>query len=176
MRNVYVFKLDCMNSNAIGGKPLFPQWSNHVYPQFLPSSHPHSCHNMYSVTSTLSSQPVNHRIATRHYSAPINHTGQKIPIVGCSPYAVQSSAPAFVVLKKFSNANAYCFYDFLFRSNYSWFFDLCTNIYNFLRRCFIIISSFFYLFYFFMVYAEMMYLINSATYLYYLLHEYKLHL
>ncbi|XP_065209719.1 neurobeachin isoform X2 [Planococcus citri] len=64
----------CMNNNTIGGRPLFPQWSNHVYPQFLPSSHPHSCHNTYPVTSTLPSQPVNHRIATRHYSAPINHS------------------------------------------------------------------------------------------------------
>ncbi|XP_075235222.1 A kinase anchor protein rugose [Lycorma delicatula] len=25
-----------------GTRPLFPQWSHHVYPQFLPNSHPHS--------------------------------------------------------------------------------------------------------------------------------------
>ncbi|XP_072155979.1 neurobeachin isoform X4 [Bemisia tabaci] len=31
-----------MISGGGGGRPLFPQWSHHVYPQFLPNSHPNS--------------------------------------------------------------------------------------------------------------------------------------
>lgn len=67
--------LDCMNNNAISGRPLFPQWSNHVYPQFLPSSHPHSTQTAYPITSSLPTQPANHRLAARHYSAHLSHPG-----------------------------------------------------------------------------------------------------
>lgn len=30
----------CVSLGAAGSRPLFPQWSHHVYPQFLPGGHP----------------------------------------------------------------------------------------------------------------------------------------
>lgn len=29
-----------LSNNTAGSRPLFPQWSHHVYPQFLPGGHP----------------------------------------------------------------------------------------------------------------------------------------
>ncbi|OXU29413.1 hypothetical protein TSAR_000567 [Trichomalopsis sarcophagae] len=38
-----------------GGRPLFPQWSHHVYPQFLPGSHPNANAN------------ANHHVSQHHH-------------------------------------------------------------------------------------------------------------
>ncbi|XP_031781588.1 neurobeachin isoform X6 [Nasonia vitripennis] len=41
-----------------GGRPLFPQWSHHVYPQFLPGSHPNANAN------------ANHHVSQHHHEHP----------------------------------------------------------------------------------------------------------
>ncbi|XP_048511859.1 neurobeachin isoform X4 [Athalia rosae] len=52
-----------------GGRPLFPQWSHHVYPQFLPGSHPNA--------------NANHHTSQHHHQHPIppaaRHTSRQPP-------------------------------------------------------------------------------------------------
>lgn len=51
-----------------GGRPLFPQWSHHVYPQFLPGSHPNANAN------------ANHHISQHHHQHPLpaaRHTNRQ---------------------------------------------------------------------------------------------------
>lgn len=38
----FSIRLVCCTQCIVGSRPLFPQWSHHVYPQFLPGSHPNS--------------------------------------------------------------------------------------------------------------------------------------
>ncbi|XP_018338482.1 PREDICTED: neurobeachin isoform X2 [Trachymyrmex septentrionalis] len=46
-----------------GGRPLFPQWSHHVYPQFLPGSHPNANANVNA--------NANHHINQHHHQHPL---------------------------------------------------------------------------------------------------------
>lgn len=39
MYNGYCYRI---GADCSGPRPLFPQWSRHVYPQFLPNSHPNA--------------------------------------------------------------------------------------------------------------------------------------
>ncbi|XP_011299745.1 neurobeachin isoform X3 [Fopius arisanus] len=53
-----------------GGRPLFPQWSHHVYPQFLPGSHPAANANVNA----------NHHISQHHHQHPLpaaRHTNRQ---------------------------------------------------------------------------------------------------
>jgi len=43
---VYVVSLERWHIEG-GARPLFPQWSHHVYPQFLPASHPNAQHQPF---------------------------------------------------------------------------------------------------------------------------------
>lgn len=55
-----------------GGRPLFPQWSHHVYPQFLPGSHPNANANVNA----------NHHISQHHHQHPLpaaRHTNRQPP-------------------------------------------------------------------------------------------------
>ncbi|XP_046432422.1 neurobeachin isoform X1 [Neodiprion fabricii] len=56
-------------SGGGGGRPLFPQWSHHVYPQFLPGSHPNA--------------NANHHTSQHHHQHPLppaaRHTSRQPP-------------------------------------------------------------------------------------------------
>lgn len=57
-----------------GGRPLFPQWSHHVYPQFLPGSHPNANANVNA--------NVNHHINQHHHQHPLpaaRHSNRQPP-------------------------------------------------------------------------------------------------
>ncbi|XP_070168010.1 neurobeachin isoform X2 [Polyergus mexicanus] len=54
------------------GRPLFPQWSHHVYPQFLPGSHPNANTNVNA----------NHHINQHHHQHPLpaaRHSNRQPP-------------------------------------------------------------------------------------------------
>ncbi|XP_050446897.1 neurobeachin isoform X3 [Cataglyphis hispanica] len=54
------------------GRPLFPQWSHHVYPQFLPGSHPNANANVNA----------NHHINQHHHQHPLpaaRHSNRQPP-------------------------------------------------------------------------------------------------
>ncbi|XP_054014722.1 neurobeachin isoform X13 [Hylaeus anthracinus] len=57
-----------------GGRPLFPQWSHHVYPQFLPGSHPNANAN--------ANVNANHHINQHHHQHPLpaaRHSNRQPP-------------------------------------------------------------------------------------------------
>ncbi|XP_076665199.1 A kinase anchor protein rugose isoform X20 [Andrena cerasifolii] len=57
-----------------GGRPLFPQWSHHVYPQFLPGSHPNANAN--------ANANANHHINQHHHQHPLpaaRHSNRQPP-------------------------------------------------------------------------------------------------
>ncbi|XP_047370718.1 neurobeachin isoform X4 [Vespa velutina] len=57
-----------------GGRPLFPQWSHHVYPQFLPGSHPNANAN--------ANANANHHISQHHHQHPLpaaRHSNRQPP-------------------------------------------------------------------------------------------------
>ncbi|XP_032665465.1 neurobeachin isoform X5 [Odontomachus brunneus] len=57
-----------------GGRPLFPQWSHHVYPQFLPGSHPNANAN--------ANANANHHINQHHHQHPLpaaRHSSRQPP-------------------------------------------------------------------------------------------------
>ncbi|XP_011694083.1 PREDICTED: neurobeachin [Wasmannia auropunctata] len=57
-----------------GGRPLFPQWSHHVYPQFLPGSHPNANANVNA--------NANHHINQHHHQHPLpaaRHSNRQPP-------------------------------------------------------------------------------------------------
>lgn len=61
-----IFFSCCLHGQEGSARPLFPQWSHHVYPQFLPGSHPNAVpHHNY----------VRHRHSypKRHYNLNNNH-------------------------------------------------------------------------------------------------------
>lgn len=51
-----------------GARPLFPQWSHHVYPQFLPGSHPDASPPQNTNTNSMPSQNTNLNHNTHHQS------------------------------------------------------------------------------------------------------------
>lgn len=62
----------------VGGsaRPLFPQWSHHVYPQFLPGSHPNAIpHHTYirHRHSYMKHQHYQHNLNNNHHSHHHNH-------------------------------------------------------------------------------------------------------
>nr|XP_012140805.1 PREDICTED: neurobeachin isoform X12 [Megachile rotundata] len=57
-----------------GGRPLFPQWSHHVYPQFLPGSHPNANAN--------ANANANHHMNQHHHQHPLpaaRHSNRQPP-------------------------------------------------------------------------------------------------
>ncbi|XP_033315037.1 neurobeachin isoform X5 [Bombus bifarius] len=57
-----------------GGRPLFPQWSHHVYPQFLPGSHPNANANVNA--------NANHHMNQHHHQHPLpaaRHSNRQPP-------------------------------------------------------------------------------------------------
>lgn len=48
-------------------RPLFPQWSHHVYPQFLPGSHPNATQHQHTYVRHR------HSYAKHHYNLNNNH-------------------------------------------------------------------------------------------------------
>ncbi|XP_066592633.1 neurobeachin isoform X4 [Prorops nasuta] len=61
-------------SGGGGGRPLFPQWSHHVYPQFLPGSHPNANAN--------ANANANHHISQHHHQHPLpaaRHSNRQSP-------------------------------------------------------------------------------------------------
>lgn len=55
-----------------GGRPLFPQWSHHVYPQFLPGTHPNANANANA----------NHHMSQHHHQHPLpaaRHSNRQTP-------------------------------------------------------------------------------------------------
>ncbi|XP_034937724.1 neurobeachin isoform X3 [Chelonus insularis] len=55
-----------------GGRPLFPQWSHHVYPQFLPGSHPNANANVNA----------NHHMSQHYHQHPlptVRHSNRQPP-------------------------------------------------------------------------------------------------
>ncbi|XP_043268536.1 neurobeachin isoform X4 [Venturia canescens] len=55
-----------------GGRPLFPQWSHHVYPQFLPGTHPNANTNANA----------NHHMSQHHHQHPLpaaRHSNRQTP-------------------------------------------------------------------------------------------------
>ncbi|XP_015604572.1 neurobeachin isoform X4 [Cephus cinctus] len=61
-------------SGGGGGRPLFPQWSHHVYPQFLPGSHPNANAN--------ANANANYHISQHHHQHPLpaaRHSNRQPP-------------------------------------------------------------------------------------------------
>lgn len=88
-------------------RPLFPQWSHHVYPQFLPGSHPNAAphynysrhrhsyikhHYNHNLNNNHHSHHHNHKIDHRyHRNSTANHPGKpnfgrKVVSMSCTAY------------------------------------------------------------------------------------------
>lgn len=67
-----------------GSRPLFPQWSHHVYPQFLPGGHPAHRHPHTHCKLDCSQHVNNNSLAhTRIASYHRAHAGNNRPLSGC---------------------------------------------------------------------------------------------
>lgn len=55
-------------------RPLFPQWSHHVYPQFLPGTHPNAAQHQHNYTRHRHSYIKHHyNLNNNHHSHHYNH-------------------------------------------------------------------------------------------------------
>ncbi|XP_023318209.1 neurobeachin isoform X4 [Trichogramma pretiosum] len=79
-----------------GGRPLFPQWSHHVYPQFLPGSHPNA--NAHA----------NHHVSQHHHEHPPLPQASEQALLRRRRQANNSSAAAgYYIPNHYSNHHNY---------------------------------------------------------------------
>lgn len=72
--NVVKYGSSADGNGGGGGRPLFPQWSHHVYPQFLPGSHPNANAN--------ANANANHHMNQHHHQHPLpaaRHSNRQPP-------------------------------------------------------------------------------------------------
>lgn len=71
--NVLTFNVIVCGTEG-SARPLFPQWSHHVYPQFLPGSHPNAAQHQHSYVRHRHSYIKHHyNLNNNHHSHHHNH-------------------------------------------------------------------------------------------------------
>lgn len=77
-------------------RPLFPQWSHHVYPQFLPGSHPNASQHQHNYsrhrhTYTKHHYNLNNNHHSHHHNHKVDHRYHRNSITSHAGNLVHSS-------------------------------------------------------------------------------------